>query len=619
MIGAGLFVGTVLLFLRALPYGFINYDDPIYVTNNVHVRAGLTWEGVVWAFTGRADYWHPLTWLSHMVDWSWHGEWAMGHRLTSVCWHALNAVLAWRVLVRLTGSTGFAALAAAAFAWHPLRVESVVWITERKDVMSGAFFLLLLLAYGRYEARREAGRPVAGAYGVTLGLFLAGLACKPVLVTAPLVLLAWDFGTRRRSGRGADVGWVRARVVEKVPFLVLSAVIAGVTIVMQRQAQAFSLDVPLEARLGNAVVSVVRYVGKTVWPFDLAICYPHPGYWPVAVVAGAVSALAGAGWWLWRRRASPWPMMGAIWFVAMLLPTLGLLQVGVQAMADRYSYLPSLGLLLMGSGLAARWSAGRWRRTAVVAAVLVLAALAVRTWDQQAVWRDSGTLFAHAAAVTKDNSFALGYLAHTRMTEGRWAEAEAHAAETLALNARSETALFVLAGVRERQGRVDEAIALYQRILVERPDDAQTAMLLGGLLAGRGRLTDAEPHLRAAVRAEDVYADAALRLALASRDAGQGAAAALYFNVYCEVRPDEVEPRMAWAEVLARSRQFAAALAQYETAAALQPGNAEAQAGAGYMLWLTGRREEAVERWREALRLKPDFPGLRERLPASDR
>ena len=230
---AALFAGTLVIFARSLDYGFINYDDPVYVTANPRVQAGLTWDGIVWAFTGHADYWHPLTWLSHMLDWQLFGANATGHRAINIVWHAANAVLAFLLCRRLTGAWWLALFSAALFAWHPLRVESVVWVTERKDVMSGFFFFATLLAYTRYGELFKHGRPAGRAYALTLALFLGGLMCKPSLVTLPLVLLALDFWPLGRLSLQPAAGWWPAHrcvVLEKLPFFVLSAVISIVTI-----------------------------------------------------------------------------------------------------------------------------------------------------------------------------------------------------------------------------------------------------------------------------------------------------------------------------------------------------------------------------------------------------
>ena len=357
-----LFVGTVLLFSRALQSGFVNYDDPAYLTDNPHVQEGLSWAGVVWAFTAPADYWHPLTWITHMLDWQVYGASPTGHHLTSVLWHALNAVLAFLVFRRLSGGFWLSAFAAAVFAWHPLRVESVVWVTERKDVLSGCSFLLTLLAYARYVDARAAGRPAWPSYLLTLGCFAVGLMSKPMLVTLPLVLLILDWWPLQRTGRGtgdpsrprSPASALLPLLLEKVPFFVLSGAASVATVLMQQQNGAFVLDLPWGARAGNAVVALARYLGTFFWPVDLIVCYPHPGYWPATAVIAATVLALGLSLVAWQqRRTRPWIAAGWLWYLVVLLPVIGLVQVGFQSMADRYTYLPLLGI-----ELALWWTAG---------------------------------------------------------------------------------------------------------------------------------------------------------------------------------------------------------------------------------------------------------------------
>ena len=381
-VSVALFAGTMLLFGRAFDYGFTNYDDPRYLTDNLHVQSGLTWDSLVWAFTAKTDYWHPLTWFSHMLDWQLYGASATGHHLTSVLWHALNAVLAFHVLRRLTGAFWTCAFAAALFAWHPLRVESVVWVAERKDVLSGCFFLLTLWAYAGYAKRRLERSRAWPSYLLTLALFSGGLMCKPMLVSLPLVLLLLDYWPLNRTAAGpAPVLVWRGLLIEKLPFVVLSAAISVLTILMQFNVGGYVLHLPLGARLGNALVSIVRYLGKFFWPFDLAVCYPHPGSWPAATVSGAVLLVLALSVAAWRQRhIRPWLLVGWAWFLVVLLPVIGLVQAGFQAMADRYTYLaiigPQLALLMTVREIPARFMP---RGLAAALGGVVLAACALAT------------------------------------------------------------------------------------------------------------------------------------------------------------------------------------------------------------------------------------------------
>ncbi len=607
-VSVALFAGTMLLFGRALDYGFTNYDDPSYVTDNAMVQAGLARDSLVWAFTAKTDYWHPLTWLSHMLDWQLYGASATGHHLTSVLWHALNAVLAFQVLRRLTGAFWTSAFAAALFAWHPLRVESVVWITERKDVMSGCFFLLTLWAYAAYAERRRERQPAAGPYLLTLGLFALGLMCKPMLVSLPAVLLLLDFWPLRRVGVGAGAlpAW-RSLIVEKLPFIALAAAAAVLTVALQRQAGAFVLDIPPDARIGNALVSVVRYTGKFLWPFNLAVCYPHPGHWPVPAVAGAALfaiVLTVAAWWQRLRR--PWLLVGWMWFLVMLLPAIGLVQVGFQAMADRYTYLPVLGL-----ELAALWTLGDWpplRSRPIVAAVagaLLLLGCVARTWDQEAVWRDTVSLFTHAIAVTGDNDPAEAFLGYTLEGDNRNDEAAAHCERSLRLNPRNRLALFGLGRVREKQGRLEEAITCYRTALQLDPEDAASEYRLGRTLLRTRHPDLALPHMIAAVRQRADLRATNLRVAIAESRRGHPANALTYFTAALASAPDDVDANFELGLTLVGLDRLDEALARYRTVLKLQPDHAGAHTEIGLILVKRGETREALEQFRAAVASDP--------------
>ena len=612
-VGALLFVGTMLLFSRAMRYGFVNYDDPAYVTENPHVQGGLRWAGVVWAFTAPADYWHPLTWLTHMLDWQLYGAMAFGHHLTSVLWHALNAVLAFLLLRRLGAGLWLGAFAAALFAWHPLRVESVAWVTERKDVMSGCFFLLTLLAYAWYVGGRAAGRPWWRAYLLTLACFAAGLMSKPLLVTLPLVLLVLDFWP---FGRFSAPARLRLLLLEKLPFFALAGAATIATVLMQRQTGAFVLDLSLGARAGNAIVSVARYLGKFLWPFDLIVCYPHPGSWPALAVLAAAALVLGLSWLAWReRRRRPWIAAGWLWFLIMLLPVIGLVQVGFQAMADRYTYLPLLGI-----EVAALWSLRpafrtRGARTAAAAmAAMVLMACGARTWNQEGVWRDSVALFTHAAAVTAHNDVAEGFLASALFAAGRLDESETHAERARMLNPRNANALIALAGIRERQGRLADAAALLRTALALRADQPLVQCQLGFLELRLGRAEEARRLMTPALRSTPALRERTLQLARDAQQAGDLPSALSLNEFVLEVTPGDPAALCGAAELHARRREFATAARLYRHALDAIPNDAGVHAALGYMLILDGDRAAGLAEWRRALELDPNYPGLRERL-----
>ena len=596
-----LFAGTLLLFRRAIDCDFLDYDDPGYITLNGHVQAGLTWDSIRWAFTGRTDYWHPLTWLSHMIDWECFGGDAGAHHLTSVVWHAINAVLAFLVLRRLTGAFTASAFAAALFAWHPLRVESVAWVTERKDVMSGCFFLLTLLAYAAYAGRRAAGGRGRGAYVLTLLAFVAGLMSKPMVVSLPLVLLVLDFWPLRRAT--AAPGNLRALLIEKIPFAVLAAADAIVTILMQRGDGAFVLSLPLEARLGNAVVSLVRYIGKFLWPFDLAVCYPHPGHWPAWTVILATLALGALSTVAWtQRRARPWLLAGWLWFLIVLLPALGIVQVGFQAMADRYTYLATLGL-----ELALVWTCRELRPRAMLAGlgVFVLAGSAARTHDQLSCWRDSETLFEHALAVSPRNSAAEGFLAYTYVAQRRLDAAERHARRALELDPASNPGRFALAQVDEARGRLLEAIAGYRQLLARNPRNDEAELSLALLLMVRQERDEAAAHFRAVAGRWPEVIEINRRLAAENLRARAYARAVVRYELAAAADPADAVAHYGLGLALDALGRPAAALDEFLRAAALSPSFAAAHALAGLRLLDGARQAEAETQFRAALAVQP--------------
>jgi tetratricopeptide (TPR) repeat protein len=605
-----LFAGTVLLFSRGTEYGFSNYDDPRYVTSNLHVQAGLTWDSVVWAFTAAADYVHPLTWLSHMLDWQVFGPMAYGHHLSSVIWHAVNAVLVFVILRRLTGAYWASAFSAALFAWHPLRVESVVWVTERKDVMSGFFFLVTIAAYSGFARRRDAHRPAWRFYWLALALFVGGLLSKPMMVTVPAVLLVLDFWPLRRVpfDRFAWRRW-RDLLLEKAPFCALSVITAVATVKLQQHSGAFVLDLPLGARLGNAAVSVVRYLGKFFWPVDLAVCYPHPGYWPWWTVAGALLLIIGLTALAWSRRSDrPWILAGWIGFLTMLLPAIGIIQVGFQAMADRYTYLPILGLQI-----AIVWTMVAWIGRAVprwffgVAGITWLLACGMRTWDQQATWRDPVTMFQHAIAVTERNEIAHALLGYTLWTIDRIDEAERHAERALEINPRNDTALFTLASVREHQGRFDEARTAYRAVLQVKPADSHSSYRLGLLLLRSGQTAEAKELIAQAIRGDPQIRDSILAFALSLARRDQPLNALVYYEAAIAAQAADADAHYGAGLALEKLNRTQEAREHFETAIALRPEYAEAHTELGLIFLNSGEMQSAVRHFRLAVQTAPHF------------
>lgn len=619
-VGSVLFAGTVLLFSRGMDYGFSNYDDPKYVTNNPQVQAGLTWESVKWAFTAPNDYWHPLSWLSHMLDWQLYGNHAEGHHLTSVCWHAINAVLVFLVFRQLTGAYWTSAYAAALFAWHPLRVESVVWITERKDVMSGCFFLLTLLAYTAYARRRQQQSPAWHFYLLSILLFALGLMCKPMLVTLPVLLLVLDFRPLRRAELPPLIGTKKSSsqawwncwpelLLEKLPFFGLSFATAVVTVLMQKQAGAFVLRLPFDARLGNAMVSVVRYLVKFFWPFDLTVFYPHPGYWPLVTILGATLltlGLTAIAWW--QRQSRPSLLTGWCFFLIVLLPVIGIVQVGLQAMADRYTYLSGLGLelallwFLQGIKMPPVFKGISWALGGVL-----LSGCAARTWNQEATWRDPVTLFQHATAVTEKNDVAEAFLGYTLLGLGQIEEAAQHSQRALEFNSKNDTALYTLASIRAKQGQIDEAIRLSRDVVALNPGDAENKYLLGALLLRQRLFDEALPLLKSAGEQRPDLRATNLRIATEAMARGDAGKAAAYFEVSVAFDPTDAGAHFSYGLALEKIGRGDEALNQYATAVKLQPDYPEAHTEIGLILFGRHQPAEAASHFQAALANHPDF------------
>ena len=499
-----LVVLTVIVYGRVRYYEFINYDDILYVTENRQVQGGLTVSGIVWAFTTfHASNWHPLTWVSHMVDVELFGLHPGGAHVVNLLFHLADTVLLFLVFVRMTGALWKSAFVAALFAVHPLHVESVAWIAERKDVLSAFFWMLVLWFYVSYVRK-----PSTSGYLAVVGLFVLGLMSKPMLVTLPFVLLLLDFWPLgRMKAKGAAVPLVR----EKIPLFVLSAVSCGVTLFAQKKAVLSLEAISASVRMANAAVSYAAYIGKTIWPRDLAVFYPHPGmpgFWRVviAVLVLAGVTLAAARWC--RRR--PYLIVGWLWYLGTLVPVIGFVQVGSQAMADRYTYVPLVGLFVMiawGVGEAAERF--RLKLPAALAAASVTVVLMACTLQQVGYWKDSTSLFDRALKVTL----------HTDVIHNQ------------------------LAIALEKQGKYGEAERQYEESLRINPGYAEAHFNMGNLLAGRGRVEKAEKHYRQAVKSKPDYAEAWYNLGVALLCERKYGESVTCFREALRIRPEYEEAR----------------------------------------------------------------------------
>jgi tetratricopeptide (TPR) repeat protein len=492
LIYLALLLVTFAVYAQVRDFDFVNYDDVDYTTGNLNVRQGLTAQGLKWALTSRdTGNWVPLTWVSHMLDCQFFGPDSGWHHLHNVLLHALATIMLCIFLERATGTRWRSALAAFLFALHPLHVQSVAWVAERKDVLSACFWFLTLWLYVRYAERPGTGRYLAVALS-----FCLGSMAKPMMVTLPFVLLLLDYWPLARLGqRGRKAIW------EKLPLLGLAGAAAAITYFAQKHAGTVN-PLPLQARLANATHSCALYILKTFWPARLAVFYPYPrdfAFLPV-LAEGFLLAAVTTGVIVMRRRA-PYLLMGWSWFVVTLVPVIGLVQVGAQAHADRYMYIPMVGLLVMLIwGAAEILEKLRAKRLAIPLAAAACLASAVLSWVQVGYWRNSETLFRHALAVTKDNSVANHNLGSYLMSSGRLSEALPYLETAVRIDPDSAPARTDLGTALGKMGRLPDAIAQLQIAVSLWPDALKPHISLGTALAYAGRLPEAATEFESALR-----------------------------------------------------------------------------------------------------------------------
>jgi protein O-mannosyl-transferase len=629
---------TVAIYWPAMRHDFVNYDDDLYVTSNVHVQAGLTLASMKWALLHPVtSNWHPLTIWSHMADCQFFGLNPWGHHLTSVLLHALSTVLVFLFLRGLTGAFWQSVLVAALFGWHPAHVESAAWVAERKDVLSACFGFLALIFYVRYAQGRMQNaecrmqKPAASwgecrmqnaecriprpptrttlhvsrftlhsstFYLLSLFFFALGLMSKPMLVTWPFVMLlldCWPLGRMQRSevrGQRSEVGSRASRftfhaslLLEKLPFFALAAAASIATFLVQKLEHTVKTveEFPLGARGENALISYCRYLGKLFWPTDLAVFYPHPGHWPVWKVALAGAVMVSISVLLFRqRRRYPLLLMGWLWYCGTLVPVIQLVQTGGHAMADRYTYIPSVGVLVV-----AVWGAceltRRWRyrvmALSVAGGAAALLCLAL-TRQQLGHWQDSETLFRHAVEVTENN-----YVAYDN-----------------------------LGTVLGQKGQLDEAIRQFREAVRLKPDHANARCNLGIALEKTGQTDEAIHQLQEAIRLKPDHANAHCNLGSALEKKGQMDEAMRQFQEAIRLQPDHADAHNNLGVNLGKRGQLDAAIDQLRESIRLRPNHAEAHNNLGTAFLQQGRTDEAIAQYREALRLKLDYTDAQNNL-----
>ena len=578
LISAALVAATLAAYEPVRHNGFVSYDDNIYITQNPNIKSGINLQSISWAFTkSHASNWHPLTWISHILDYKLFGLNASGHHLVNVLFHIANALLLFWILTKMTGTTWPSAFIAAVFALHPLQVESVAWAAERKTVLSGLFWFITIAVYIQY-----AKRPGIGRYILLFCVYALSIMAKPVVVTLPLVLLLLDYWPLERlnlvrppAGKTVPARWL---LVEKVPLLFLSIVLSTITFIVQRQGGAvIALEkVPVIYRVGNAFMSDVKYIGKFLWPSKLAVHYPFPyPYFPKATAvycALLIVLITVVSIYIGQRKR--YAAVGWLWYIVTLVPMIGLVQAGSQAMADRYMYLPMIGLLIIFV-LAVKDIISNRPGLKVFATVLsgvALFSLVILTRVQVRYWQNGITLFEHTLKVTKDNAPAEYHYGYALLDEGRFDEAIEHMSKSVQLRPTSLDARRGLGIALLKKGKCDEAIECFNEIL-ERNKDYAAAYYYLAIAAGiQERYEDAIKNLEAALKIDPKYPDAHSRMGAMLLATGKTDEAFLYLNKALQTDSDPTEAYINFGKVY-------------------------------YQL---GRYELVIENWTKATRLHPD-------------
>jgi tetratricopeptide (TPR) repeat protein len=599
LITPALAVMTIVVYLPVLDAGFITFDDGEYVNHNPRVLMGLSWSNVAWALqTRHFSNWHPVTWLSHMLDAQLYGDRPAGHHLTNVLIHAACAIVLMRVLHAMTGAVWRSAVVAMLFAWHPLHVESVAWVSERKDVLAGLFWLLTTAAYVKY-VRAQTPAVRGGWYAAVIALFAVGLMSKAMLVTLPAVLLLLDYWPLGRL-QPRPVSWraVGRLALEKLPLLLLAVGASAMSVVTQRAGGSLNTlaAIPLGFRMRNAVVSYGWYLLKTVAPTDLAIFYPHPATIPggsidmahvalSAAALAAISVVAAAG-----ARRRPYLLVGWLWFLGTLVPVIGLVQVGGQARADRYTYIPLIGVFV-----AIAWCLGDWasrtdarRRIAVGGVSIALVACLALTSRQASYWHDDVTLFAHALESTRNNYVAYNNLGTALADAGEYAAAEAQYVEAVRIKPDYANGYASLGATRLAAGDLRGAAGALQRALQLEPNHPAANNNLGNALAQLGRADEAEAHYRRAVAVNPALVQAQNNLAMSVATRGQFAEAAEHARMALRANPASAQAHHVLGLALAMGGGDAAdGVSHLRRSIALQPAEPEAF---NSLAWVLTRR-----------------------------
>ena len=576
-------VATLALYFPVIHFDFVTFDDPEYVFENPGIKQGISTKSLTWAFTTtHAGNWHPLTWISHTLDWTLFGANAGGHHFTNVILHLASTLILFFTLRRMTGAIWRSGFVAALFALHPLHIESVAWVSERKDVLSALFWMLTMLFYARYvtiraDAENHLTRAAVFNYTFAVIAFALGLLAKQMLVTLPFVLLLLDIWPLKRRSAVNFREFLKL-FLEKIPFFAITGIFIPVAIWAQKVGNAVvSSDViPLDRRIENIMVSYFRYFAKMVWPTKLSVFYPYPDIWPISMfVSAAMFLIVGWAIAIWQLKRRPFIFVGWSWFLGVLVPVIGLLQIGSQSMADRYSYIPLIGLFIAISwGVCELEAKGRaWRRVVVIGMCGLVAGCTLMSARQLPNWKNSVALYESGLASSEKNITLHMNLGSTFLEEGKTNAALEQYTAVLKINPVDPLTHGNLARIYAAQGDWDRAVQHYETALLADPRNARLHNTYGFSLAKRDKLDEAVQHFQAAL----------------------------------DSKPDLVQAAFNLGDALRRQGKTEEAIAAFERGLQIDPNDSAAHLNLGTLLLSKDRNSEAEAHFREALRLQPDF------------
>jgi len=623
IIVAFLAISIISVYWQVKDFKFVSFDDYMYVRDNTHIIRGITSENIRWAFTWvYAANWHPLTWLSHMTDVTLYGLKPGMHHITNVFFHIANTLLLFYLFRRMTGEVWKSAVVATLFALHPLHVESVAWISERKDVLSTFFMMLTILCYVSYTERRTAAR-----YLLVVTCYSLGLMAKPMLVTVPFVFLLLDFWPLKREefmrteGQGGPIGgstwgtgirWagVLPLVLEKIPLFLLAGAASALTVFAQKSSGAMSTleMIPMHIRVENAILSYAAYLGKMVWPSHLAVFYPYSKIFPIPVViATALLLILITSLAVLLVRRYPFLIVGWLWYLGTLVPVIGIVQVGLQSMADRYTYVPLIGIFIMVAwGLPqvfGQRNTGKYILAGVTCTLMPL--LMWSTWLQAGYWKDNITLFSHALEVTRNNYVAHNSLGIALFDRGEIDAAMSHYHEALRINPNHKLAQNNLGAALAKQDRYEEAVLHYEEALRIDPSYAGAHYNLGATLSAMGRTDEAIKEYYTTVQLEPEHVNAHNNLGFALVGQGKSEEALIHYREALRISPDYVRARLNLVSILAKQKRFPDAISMVKEGLQQDPRNPTLLFQLARLHDLNGEKEKAIEGYEKVLSIQP--------------